>query len=87
MIWLCRSGWPRTWAGICYANVGGVNINDPDYNVTVGVMLGFASFSVVCFYSRVLHDETMVFEAHGTVSNRSKYTPHICVNILLYIFM
>ncbi len=45
MIWLCSSG----WVGIRYANVGGVNINDPDCNVTVCVVLGFASFSVVSF--------------------------------------
>ncbi len=37
----------RTWAGIRYANVGGMNINDPNCNVTVSVMLGFAYFSVV----------------------------------------
>ncbi len=44
MIQLCRSGWPRTWPGVCYANIGGVNINDPDCNVTVGVMLGIRLF-------------------------------------------
>ncbi len=47
MIRLCRSGWPRTWVGIRYANVWGVNINDPECNITVSVMLGFTSFSVV----------------------------------------
>ncbi len=58
--------WPRTWAGICYANVGGVNINDPDCKVRVGVMLGFAFFSGI-LHARDLHKkvETMVFEAHG----------------------
>ncbi len=31
-------GWPRTWAGIYYANVGGVTISDPDCYATVCVM-------------------------------------------------
>ncbi len=67
MIRLSRSGWPRTWAGIRYANVGGININDPDCNVTVGVMLGFASFPVVfCMYEiYIRRRKKMVFEAHG----------------------
>ncbi len=62
MIRLCRSG----WVGIHYANVGGVNINDPDCNVTVGVVLGFILFFSGLFHARGLHkeEETMVFEAH-----------------------
>ncbi len=39
--------------------------SDPDCYVTVGVMFGFACFSVVFFKSRDLHEEeTMVSEAH-----------------------
>ncbi len=45
--------WPRTWAGIRYANVGGVTISDPDCFITVGVMLGFAYFSVVFFIHKI----------------------------------
>ncbi len=56
--------WSRTWAGIRYANVGGVTISDPDCYVTVGVIFWFVYFSVF-FYSRDLHKkETMLFEAH-----------------------
>ncbi len=41
-----RASFFTTWAGIRYANVGGVTISDPDCYITVGVMFWFACFSV-----------------------------------------
>ncbi len=83
---ICRAsddsagGWSRTWAGTRYANVGGVtsDISDTNGCVTVGVMLGFASFFSGLFYSRNLHkkEEAMVFEAHCM--------PFPCTELLLF---
>ncbi len=51
--------------GRVYANVGGVNINDPDCNVKVSVMFWFAYFSVVFYIHEIYisREETMVFDA------------------------
>ncbi len=46
-------------------NVGGVNINDPDCNVTVGVMLRVTFFSGLLHAQYLHEEETIVFEAHG----------------------
>ncbi len=65
MVWLAAG----LEHGQVYANVGGINISDPDCNISRCYVLIRIFFSGI-LHSRDLHkeEETMVFEAHGNMS-------------------
>ncbi len=67
-------------------------------NTSIGILLDMTGyvrlllvhatnpFSCVHLHSVLIRKNKYIY-IHSTVSHRSEYTPHIFVNILLYIFM